>query len=130
MISLSLTEVPLLPPSLKVQLWVTSISAGIGVSLLPNITSDFAVNNLEGVREKTSKIITMLLIIVIPMVMGLSVLSKPVWTVFYGASQLGSTVFKISIFTALFCSLFNCIMIIMQSINIGAIESHIVVHVI
>ena len=101
----------------KLNVIVTSISAGIGVSLLPNITSDFAVNNLKGVREKTIKIITMLLIIVIPMVMGLSVLSRPVWTVFYGVSELGSTVFRISIFTALFCSLFNCIMIIMQSIN-------------
>lgn len=101
----------------KLNVIVTSISAGIGVSLLPNITADFAVNDLSGVREKTKKIITMLLVIVIPMVMGLSVLSRPVWTVFYGTSELGSTVFKISIFTALFCSLFNCIMIIMQSIN-------------
>lgn len=101
----------------KLNVIVTSISAGIGVSLLPNITTDYAVNDLDGVRDKTSKIISMLLLIVIPMVVGLSVLSEPVWNVFYGNNALGISVFKVSIFTALFCSLFNCVMIIMQSIN-------------
>lgn len=101
----------------KLNVIITSISAGIGVSLLPNVTSDYAVNNMEGVREKSSKTISTLLLLIIPMVMGLSVLSTPVWNVFYGYNELGMNVFKVSIFTALFCSLFNSVIIIMQSIN-------------
>lgn len=101
----------------KLNVIVTSISTGIGVSLLPNITSDFATKNYKGIKDKTQKTIITLLLIVLPMVLGLSVLSKPVWTIFYGYNSLGIDVFKVSIFTALFCSLFNSIIIIMQSLN-------------
>lgn len=101
----------------KLNVIVTSISAGIGVSLLPNITSDYISGKSKEVKNKTTQTLSTLLIIIIPMVMGLSALSTPVWNVFYGYNELGMTVFKVSIFTALFCSLFNCVIIIMQSIN-------------
>ena len=101
----------------KLNVIVTSISTGISVSLLPNIASDFATKNYEGLKTKTTQTITTLLIIVLPMVFGLSVLAEPVWNVFYGHNELGVSVFRVSIFTALFCSLFNTVIVIMQSAN-------------
>lgn len=101
----------------KLNVIVTSIASGLVVSLLPNITSDYALKNYEGIRNKTIKTLQILLILVIPMVTGLSFLSEPVWTVFYGNNPLGSSVFKMSIFTALFSSLFLNLNVIMQSVN-------------
>lgn len=101
----------------KLNVIVTSISTGIGVSLLPNISGDYATGNYKSIKNKTTKTIIGLLLIVIPMVFGLSVLAEPVWTVFYGYNELGISVFSVSIFTALFCSLFNNVIIILQSIN-------------
>lgn len=101
----------------KLNVIVTSISAGVGVSLLPNISGDYILKNYDGARNKIYKTLTILLLILIPMVCGLSVLSTPVWTVFYGYNNLGISVFKISIFTALFYAMVNCLIIIMQSVN-------------
>lgn len=101
----------------KLNMIVTSISSGIVISLLPNITSDFTAKNYKALSNKTTKTIQILLIIVLPMVVGLSLLASPVWTIFYGYNELGISVFKFSIFTALFSALFVNINVIMQSIN-------------
>lgn len=101
----------------KLNVIVTSISTGIGVSLLPNIAADFSTKNYKELKNKTENTIITLLFIVIPMVFGLSVLASPVWNIFYGVNKLGVSVFSVSIFTALFCSLFNIVIIIMQSVN-------------
>lgn len=101
----------------KLNVIVTSIASGLVVSLLPNITSDYALKNHEGIRNKTIKALQILLVLVIPMVAGLSFLAEPVWTIFYGNNLLGSSVFKMSIFTALFSSLFLNLNVIMQSVN-------------
>lgn len=101
----------------KLNTIVTSISAGLVVSLLPNITSDFTDKNYKAISDKTTKTLQMLFVIVLPMVVGLSILASPVWTVFYGYNELGISVFSFSIYTALFASLFTNINVIMQSVN-------------
>lgn len=101
----------------KLNMIVTSIASGIVVSLLPNLTSDFVAKNMKGVREKIIKTFELLLYLVIPMAVGLSVLSTPVWKTFYGNSELGPNVFKFSVFVAIFSSTFINVNVIMQSLN-------------
>ncbi len=96
---------------------VTSIAAGIVVAVLPNITSDYVNKDFTAINEKANKTIQMVLYFVMPMVLGLSFLSKPVWTIFYGKNLLASSVFAYSIFTAIFYSLFLNIHTIMQSLS-------------
>ncbi|MEG0826446.1 MAG: polysaccharide biosynthesis protein [Bacilli bacterium] len=98
----------------KLNVIVTSISSGIVVSLLPNITSDFAINNYKAICDKTNKTIQIILLLVIPMVFGLSFLASPVWNLFYNNNPLGVEVFSYSIFTALFSGLFININVILQ----------------
>lgn len=101
----------------KLNIIVTSISAGIATSLLPNITDDYTRKDYPAIADKVKKTISFLFVIVVPMVLGLSLLSSPVWTVFYGNNELGIKVFQYSIFTALLSGLFTNINVIMQSLN-------------
>lgn len=101
----------------KLNIIVTSISSGLVVSLLPNITSDFTAKNFKAICDKTTKTLQILFVIILPMVVGLSILSSPVWTLFYGYNELGISVFSFSIFTALFVSIFTNVNVIMQSVN-------------
>ena len=101
----------------KLNIIVTSISSGIVVSLLPNITSDYTKKNYNAINNKVTKTISIILFLMIPMIAGLSFLSSPVWTVFYGNNELGIQVFTFSIFTALFSGLYTNVNVIMQSVN-------------
>ena len=96
---------------------VTSIAAGVVVAVLPNITSNYVKKEYKEVDKKINKTLQMILYFVLPMVIGLSFLSEPVWTLFYGKSELGFSVFSFSIFTALFYSLFLNVHTIMQSVD-------------
>lgn len=96
---------------------VTSVAAGVVVAVLPNITSDYVKKDYTTVNQKINKTLQMILYFVVPMVLGLSFLAKPVWQIFYGTSNLGVSVFSYSIFTAIFYSLFLNIHTIMQSVD-------------
>ncbi len=101
----------------KLNVIVTSIAAGMVVSVLPNITSDFVKKKMKSVNHKINQTLQITLYFVLPMVVGLSFLATPVWTIFYGKSSLGASVFSYSIMTALFYSLFLNIHTIMQSVD-------------
>ncbi len=101
----------------KLNVIVTSIAAGMVVSVLPNITSDYTKKKMKSVDHKINQTLQITLYFVLPMVVGLSFLAEPVWTIFYGKSSLGPKVFSYSILTALFYSLFLNIHTIMQSVD-------------
>lgn len=51
------------------------------------------------------------------MAVGLSLLAEPVWNIFYGESIYGPKVFMVSIFVAVFGSIFTNVVVIMQSLS-------------
>ncbi|MDD4035722.1 MAG: polysaccharide biosynthesis protein [Bacilli bacterium] len=101
----------------KLNMIVVSISTGLIVSLIPNLSSSFITNNITDVRRKVNKALQILLYLTIPMTVGLSFLAKPIWTIFYGSNKWGPIVFSYSIFTALFLALFTTIISMLQSAN-------------
>ena len=96
---------------------VTSIAAGMVVAVLPNITSDFVKKDMKSVENKVNNTIQIILFFVIPMVAGLSFLAEPVWNIFYDGNNLCINVFRYSICTSIFYSLFLNVYTIMQSVN-------------
>lgn len=101
----------------KLNMIVISIANGIVVSLLPNMTSDYVAKNYDGVRRKINKTLQINLFCTLPMATGLSLLSVPVWNIFYGSSEIGPNVFCYSIFITIFTSLFLNLNVIMQSVD-------------
>lgn len=102
---------------IKLNVIVMTIANGIVISLLPNLTSDFVSGNIEAVRSKITRTIEVICYITIPMAIGLSFLAEPAWTVFYGPDFYGPRVFCVSVFVAVFGSIFTNVMIMMQSLN-------------
>lgn len=96
---------------------VLAISTGLMTSLVPNITSSFVAGDMDDVRKKIKQSFLMLLYVTMPMAFGLSILAKPVFNAFYGASVWGPRVFCFTIFIALFRCIFTTSISISQSLN-------------
>lgn len=96
---------------------VLAISTGLMTSLVPNITASFVKGDKKDVKNKVQQSFLMLLYVTLPMAVGLSILSKPVFYAFYGASNWGPKVFCFTIFIALFRCIFTTSISIAQSLN-------------
>lgn len=96
---------------------VLAISTGLMTSLVPNITSSFVKGDIKDVKSKVNQSFLMLLYVTMPMAFGLSILAKPVFYAFYGASNWGPKVFCFTIFVALFRCMFTTSISIAQSLN-------------
>ncbi len=102
----------------KLNVIVMAIASGMIVSLIPNIASSYVTKNYKDVRDKINEALQSLIFVVLPMTVGLSLISKPIWTVFFGSSsELGPLVFSYSIFTAFTLSIFNVTMSTMHSLG-------------
>ena len=101
----------------KLNVIVTSIAAGVVTAMLPNVTSDFVKKDLKAVENKANKTLQIVLFFALPMVIGLSFLAPAVWNIFYGTNALKINVFRFSIFTAVFYSLFLNLHTMLQSVN-------------
>lgn len=84
----------------KLNMIVIAVGTGFAVSIIPNITYSLVKKDYQDIKKKINKTYKITCFITLPMVVGLSFLSKPVWQVFYGASKYGPQVFKFSIFIA------------------------------
>lgn len=85
----------------KLNMIVIAVGTGFTVSIIPNITHSLVKKDYKDIKKKINNTYKITLLVVLPMVIGLSFLAEPVWQVFYGASKYGASVFKLSIFIAL-----------------------------
>ena len=85
----------------KLFLIVVSFSAGLSMSLLPNIVDSYAKGEIHDINSKYNKALQMILIFIVPLTIFLSIFSKEIWTLFYGESQYGPLIFKVYIFSAI-----------------------------
>lgn len=93
---------------------VTAVGTGVITSLIPHLTSSFVNNDMKGVNKGINRAFQMVLYVSLPMTVGLSLLSKPVWMLFYGTQGLGPITFAYSIYVGLFTSVFTLSVTIMQ----------------
>lgn len=92
--------------STKISMIVNSVATGMITSLIPTIVGAYTLKNWQDVNEKFNKALQIILITCIPMCVGLSLLSKSVWSVFYGVSEVGALIFSMQILVSLFYNLF------------------------
>ena len=93
---------------------VTAVGTGVITSLIPHLTSSFVNNDMKGVNKGINRAYQMVLYVSLPMTIGLSLLSKSVWMVFYGTQGLGPITFAYSVFVGLFTSIFTLSVTIVQ----------------
>lgn len=98
----------------KFNMIIISISTGMLVSLIPNLTAASVVGNTKEVHHKINQSFQMLTFMIIPMTVGLSFLAKPVYSVFYGPSTYGPSVLSVFVFVGLVMALFTTAITITQ----------------
>ena len=98
----------------KINMIIASIATGLMVSLIPNLTSSFVKKDMKDVNLKINQTLEWLLFFTVPMTFGLSVLAKPVWTIFYGTSSFGPNVYQYYVFVALATTIFTASVTILQ----------------
>lgn len=96
---------------------ILAISTGLVTSLIPNIVDSFTKNDIDDVNDKFNKAIQCVLLVIVPMTIFLSLLVKPVWTLFYGTSHYGPLVYKYFVYTALTGGIYSIIINTLQGIN-------------
>ena len=96
---------------------ILAVSTGLVTSLIPNIVTSFTKHDMDDVNDKFNKAIQCVLLVIVPMTIFLSLLVKPVWTLFYGNSYYGPLVYHYFVYTALFGGIYTIIVNTLQGIN-------------
>lgn len=102
---------------LKLNNVILAISTGLVTSLIPNIVTSFTRNDMNDVNDKFNKALQCVLLVIVPVTFFFSLLSKPIWTLFYGNSYYGPIVFKAFVFSALFGGMYTIIVNTLQGVN-------------
>lgn len=98
----------------KFNMIVLSISTGIIISLIPNLTTSVVKKDYDDINHKINQAFSILLFFTLPMTLGISFLADSIWTVFYGASEYGSSVLSYFIFVGFMIGLFTSTVSIIQ----------------
>ena len=96
---------------------ILAISTGLVTSLIPNIVGSFAKKDMKDVNDKFNKAFQCVLLVIVPMTLFMSLLVKPIWTLFYGKSYYGPVVYKFFVYTALFGGVYTIFVNTLQGIN-------------
>lgn len=101
----------------KINMIVTSLAMGMSTSFIPTMVSAYTLKNWKEVNNKFNQAIQILLVVSIPMTIGLSMLSKQVWSIFYGPSVNGSLILSLNVFTGLVINIYMISSSALQGLN-------------
>ena len=102
----------------KISVIITTVAMGMTTSLIPTIVKAFTLKDKEEVDKKVNQALQMIIVISLPMAVGLSLLSKPIWGVFYGISNVyGYRILAIVVFASLMNNLMLITNSTLQSLN-------------
>lgn len=102
----------------KITMVITSMAMGLTVSLIPTIVTAFAKKDWEDVTSKLNQALQVILFVSIPMAVGISMLSKEIWSIFYGnAMKEGAIILGLSTFTCLVANVYMVSSSTLQGLN-------------
>ena len=101
----------------KICMIINSIAMGLTISIIPTIVSAKTKGDKEEVNRKVNQSISMVFFSSLPLATGLSILAKPVWTIFYNDNIYGSMILSLVVFSALLANVYMVISTILQSLN-------------
>ncbi len=101
----------------KINMIVTSVAMGMTTSLIPTIVNVFTLGDWDAINKRINNAISILIFISLPMSIGISMLSGPIWSLFYGSSEMGSTILSLNIFVGFMINIYMIVSTILQSLN-------------
>ena len=101
----------------KISMIITSLAMGMTISLIPNIVEAFTLKKWDLVNERFNKALQIIIFISLPACIGIMLLSRPVWTIFYGRDTLGFQILAVCIVVPLIQNIFMISQSTLQSLN-------------
>lgn len=102
----------------KISMIITSVAMGMTISLIPTIVQAFTKNNFKDVNNKFNQAFQIIIVVSLPMTIGLCLLSKPVWSIFYGLNNnIGPMILAITLFVNFMSNVFMICSSTLQSLN-------------
>lgn len=101
----------------KICMIISAVATGLSISLIPHITSSFVKKDMKKVNVQFNKAIQMAIVSSVPMAIGLAILAKPVYTLFFGASEYGPLILAISVFIATLSNIHIVALMALQGLN-------------
>ena len=101
----------------KINMIVTSVAMGMTTSLIPSIVNVFTLGDWNSINIRVNNAISILIFISLPMSIGISMLSEPIWSLFYGSSESGSIILALNIFVGFMINIYMIVSTILQSLN-------------
>ena len=98
----------------KFNMIIISISTGVVVNLIPNLTESYVKKDNKDINKKINQSLNIILSMALHMCLGISFLARPIWVLFYGNSVYGPSVLSYSIFIGIFSALFTTAISIVQ----------------
>ena len=88
------------------------------VSLIPSIVQAFTLKDYKEVDKKVNQALQMIIVISLPMAVGLALLAKPMWGIFYGISnEYGYSILAIVVFVSFVNNMMLVTNSTLQSLN-------------
>lgn len=94
-----------------------SLATAFSLTLVPSITKSFIENDRKGLSRELNQTFQVLMFLTLPVIVGLSLLAQPMYTVFYGNDPLGTDVLRVYAPVATLFALYLVTAAILQGIN-------------
>lgn len=101
----------------KINMIITSVAMGMSTSLIPTIVTAWTKGEMNEVNNRFNQALQLIIFISLPMAIGISLLSKSIWTIFYGYNRMGSRILSLSVFAGLLLNLYMTTESALQGMN-------------
>ncbi|MER2227807.1 MAG: polysaccharide biosynthesis protein [Carnobacterium sp.] len=101
----------------KLIMIVISFGGSMAITTVPLISELIAKNDLKKIARQISDSLQLFFFIMLPASIGMMIVAEPLYTVFYGHSDFGTTVLQVASFMSLFLGLFVLMGSTMQAAN-------------
>ncbi|SDQ45805.1 polysaccharide biosynthesis protein [Carnobacterium viridans] len=101
----------------KLIMIVISFGGSMAITSVPLISELVAKNDLNKIARQISDSLQLFFFIMLPASIGMMIVAEPLYTVFYGHSDFGTTVLQVASFMSLFLGLFVLMGSTMQAAN-------------
>lgn len=101
----------------KICLIVNAVAYSLGISLIPYMVSSLVKKDYKTINKHFIKSLGIIIVIGLPMSVGISILAKELYTIFYGASEYGTIILRLLPFSVLYSNFNFVVTMVLQSLN-------------
>lgn len=96
---------------------ITALASGMAIALIPTIVQSHTKGDKDEVSNNINKAISLVTCVSLPLVLGIFMLNKSVWCIFYTNNTFGFNILALAVFSSLLANVYTVLSSILQSLN-------------